>query len=185
MMHKMRIHKKYVKPIIQGKKTKEYRLNDEFRKEIKVGDTLLLAAGFGKDDYVRVEVKGVSKFNTWEEALKESWEEQFFYLNINQDQVLKECKKYYEANDVKKYGIVVFEIEPIKNVLTGSRVLIDTNTIIYRESHLEVNFEVATLYKWFDKLKMTKLIHPITKEEINKYSNRDLKKTIMSKLNAY
>lgn len=40
----MRILEKYINPIKNSRKTKEYRLYDENRQKIKIGDTILLVA---------------------------------------------------------------------------------------------------------------------------------------------
>lgn len=135
--------------------------------------------------FVRVKVKGYKNYVSWEDSLKENWENDFSFTNMTYEELLKEFHNYYRNDDVKKYGIVVYDIEVLMFPFKNARVLIDTNTIIYRESHLNVNFEVAILYKWFDKLKMTKLIHPLTIEEIRKYDNKKLKDVMISKLNAY
>ncbi|VEU79960.1 ASCH domain-containing protein [Haploplasma axanthum] len=44
MNYKMKIQDKYIMPIKNRIKTKEYRLYDEERQKIKIGDVLLFAA---------------------------------------------------------------------------------------------------------------------------------------------
>lgn len=65
------------------------------------------------------------------------------------------------------------------------RVLLDTNIIIDRESHNTTSYSVANLYKWLDKLKCVKIIHPRTKEELQKYHDKSLSKTMILKLDSY
>lgn len=75
----------------------------------------------------------------------------------------------------------------IKNIKKGRlvRALLDTNIIIHRESTGKINQDIGTLFKWLDKSKYEKCIHPITIEEINKYQNKDKLSTIEIKLESY
>ncbi len=42
------------------------------------------------------------------------------------------------------------------------KALLDTNIIIHRETSTVVNRDIGILFKWLDKAKYTKCIHPIT-----------------------
>ncbi len=46
------------------------------------------------------------------------------------------------------------------------RVLLDTNIIIYRENKDVSNYSIGHLYRWLDKLKYDKVIHPYSIDEI-------------------
>lgn len=63
-------------------------------------------------------------------------------------------------------------------------VLLDTNIIIYREKDKILNPSVMNLYKWMDKLKLEKFIHPLTIEEICKNKNEE-RDVILTKLDSY
>jgi predicted nucleic acid-binding protein len=65
------------------------------------------------------------------------------------------------------------------------KVLLDTNIIIHRENSIVSNYNIGHLYKWLDKLHYTKLIHPYTKEEIEKYKDKAAQKNFSVKLEAY
>ena len=53
------------------------------------------------------------------------------------------------------------------------RVLLDTNIIIYRENKKMTNYSIGHLFRWLDKLKYDKLIHPLTKKEFAVYKYVD------------
>src|SRR5690554_1067235 len=181
--HHMKILDKYIEPIKLRKKRREYRLNDNRRKSVKVGDVLVLVGS--KNTYIEVSVTNIQIFNDWEQALKHYWTEDFAYLKISFDKVLEECKSYYENIDVSKFGIIVFDIVPINHELKNARVLLDTNVIIERESYLNTNYELSKLFKWFDKLHMTKFIHEESINEVSRYQDEKVKKPILSKLDIY
>jgi len=65
------------------------------------------------------------------------------------------------------------------------KALLDTNIIIHRESNKIVNQDIGTLFKWLDKGKYTKCVHPITVEEINKNPNKATVETFNVKLDSY
>ena len=65
------------------------------------------------------------------------------------------------------------------------RVLLDTNIIIYRENSKALNYSVWHLFRWLDKLKFEKFIHPLSKEEIMQYRNANPAESMMLRLDAY
>lgn len=65
------------------------------------------------------------------------------------------------------------------------RVLLDTNIIIYRENKKMTNYSIGHLFRWLDKLKYDKLIHPLSKKEIAEYQYADPAEAMTLKLDAY
>ena len=65
------------------------------------------------------------------------------------------------------------------------KALLDTNIVIHRETIKIVNRDIGILFKWLDKGKYTKCIHPITIEEINKNANKSTVDTLGVKLASY
>lgn len=65
------------------------------------------------------------------------------------------------------------------------RVLLDTNIIIYCENKKMTNYSIGHLFRWLDKLKCDKLIHPLTKKEISEYQYADPAEAMSLKLDAY
>jgi predicted nucleic acid-binding protein len=65
------------------------------------------------------------------------------------------------------------------------RVLLDTNIIIHREASKVINPDIGTLFQWLDRLRLTKCIHPITIDELNRHKDADAVKTINIKITNY
>lgn len=65
------------------------------------------------------------------------------------------------------------------------KVLLDTNIIIYRETANVTKNDIGILFRWMDKLKYTKCVHPITVEEISKYKNAQTVDSMIIKLDSY
>lgn len=65
------------------------------------------------------------------------------------------------------------------------KVLLDTNIIIHREANKIVNPDIGQLFKWLDKLKYDKCIHPLTIAELNSHKDKNSLKTMNVKLESY
>lgn len=65
------------------------------------------------------------------------------------------------------------------------KILLDTNILVHRESHNTKRKDIGELFKWIDKLKYDKYIHPITKDELNRYKDKSLSETMNIKIDSY
>jgi hypothetical protein len=66
------------------------------------------------------------------------------------------------------------------------KALLDTNIIINREAGSKsINQDIGILYKWLDKAKYVKCIHPLTVHEINKNPNKATVQTFNIKMGSY
>ncbi|MDR1926532.1 MAG: hypothetical protein LBQ13_02465 [Endomicrobium sp.] len=65
------------------------------------------------------------------------------------------------------------------------KVLLDTNIIIHRENSIVSNYNIGHLYRWLDKLHYTKVTHPYSIKEIEKYKDKSAQESFSVKLEAY
>ena len=65
------------------------------------------------------------------------------------------------------------------------KVLLDTNIVIHREASRILNKDIGVLFRWLDKGKYIKYVHPVTVHEIEKNSNRETANTLGVKLESY
>ena len=65
------------------------------------------------------------------------------------------------------------------------KALLDTNIIIHREAGKVVIQDIGILFRWLDRAKYTKCIHPVTIEEIKRNPNKDTVKTFLTKIDSY
>lgn len=181
----LKIREKFISEICAGNKKHEYRLASPERLQAKVGDTLVLLSNQNKKIYVKTTIKAIRIYSGWESALKDNWQEDFKNLYNSLDEALHECYKFYPKEEVDIYGIVSYDIEPIKADYCDCSVLLDTNIVIKRESSKGVSFEVAKLFNWFSKNNIKTYIHSLTKKELEGYKDEAIKATVLTKLNSY
>lgn len=178
----LKIRPHFLPLIRNGIKTHEYRLaiND-----IRVGDVLVLMSNQDLSDYEKVVVKKIEHFTNWEEALYNTWENDFKGAFTSLEDIMKECRRFYSKEDTDKFGIDVYEFVPYSKKFANARYLLDTNVIIERESANNAQSEVALTYKWIEKIGGHKFIHPLTKDELIKHSDKLVVRNMLTKLKSY
>jgi len=65
------------------------------------------------------------------------------------------------------------------------KALLDTNIIIHREAGRVVIQDIGILFRWLDRAKYSKCIHPVTISEIQKNPNKATVQAFMTKLDSY
>lgn len=183
-IHCMKIRPHFLEMIRQGSKTNEYRLATAEKRGYNIGDKIVLISNQNEVDYIKVTLLEKHIYKSWEDALEGRWEEDFKLFG-SFESALKECKRLYTSQEVAENGIIVYKIEKYNPCIKNSRILLDTNIIIQRESETDVSFEVAQLQKCIDKLNAIKIYHPITKEELSKYSIEKTKNNLLKKIESY
>ncbi|MCW3789371.1 hypothetical protein [Plebeiibacterium sediminum] len=65
------------------------------------------------------------------------------------------------------------------------RILLDTNIVIHREASKVRNSDIGKLFNWFDRTKATKIVHPLSIEEISKHKDPSVVETMKIKIENY
>ena len=65
------------------------------------------------------------------------------------------------------------------------KILLDTNIIIHREAGIVIAEEIGLLYRWIDNLNYNKYIHPVTVQEIERYSDHEVVRIFKIKMKNY
>lgn len=105
MNHKMRLDSEWYKLIEEGKKTIEYRLNDEKRQLIKVGDTITFTKRPLEEEKIQVEVENLKYYPNLLEMYTATFECDF-KDTYKDPQAVVDDTTYYSKEDVEKYGCV-------------------------------------------------------------------------------
>ena len=106
MLHKMKLLEKPFNEIICGKKEIEFRLYDEKRKQINVGDTIEFAKLPNIDEKITVKVLDLYQYPTFKALLK--------HLNYNDEELnnkLDLIYKIYTKEEELKNGVLGIKIK--------------------------------------------------------------------------
>lgn len=108
-MHEMRLNDEPFILIKNGSKTIELRLNDEKRRQIKVGDTITFT-NRSNNEQISVVVINLHKYDSFEELYK-NFDKISMGYKENEIAVPKDMELYYSKEEQDKYGVVGIEIK--------------------------------------------------------------------------
>ena len=95
----------------KGTKDIEVRLNDEKRKKLQVGDTLIFLKRPLDDESITKRVKTLEYYSSFEE-LVEHYEMKRIYLDgCSKATYLKTMERFYTKEEQDKYGVVAITFE--------------------------------------------------------------------------
>ena len=110
MLHKMKLQKSPFERIKNGTKTVEFRLYDEKRRKIKIGDQIEFSKSPDLQETILVDVLDLYREDTFENLFKK--------LFTDEDEIKKETKsmyQYYSPDEEKQYGVVGIKISLISS----------------------------------------------------------------------
>lgn len=112
MEHIMKLFASSFEDLKAGNKKREYRLLDEKRQNIRVGDTIVFKRLPDLDEEYIVDVKNIEVFDNWHDCYSKYFEEDFKDRYNNVDEVVKDTYEggYYTEEESKKYKCVIFTI---------------------------------------------------------------------------
>lgn len=99
-----------------GSKIFDVRINDDKRKNIKIGDTITYYNLSDIEETVTVQVSNRTRFDTFRQAYMSEKNMRVFGGEITDDTetMLKKAYRIYSKNEEIKYGIIVFKTELIE-----------------------------------------------------------------------
>lgn len=110
MIHKMKLQESPFERIKNGTKTVEFRLYDEKRRKIKIGDQIEFSKLPDLQETILVDVLDLYREDTFENLFKK--------LFTDEDEIKKETKsmyQYYSPDEEKQYGVVGIKISLISS----------------------------------------------------------------------
>ncbi len=113
MEHIMKLYAENFDEVKSGIKKREYRLNDEKRKLVKVGDTIKFVRLPNMDEEYVVDVIGIETFDNWYDCYFKYYDEDFKDLYDSVEAVVQDTYDggYYTKEESDKYGAIVFTIK--------------------------------------------------------------------------
>lgn len=112
MEHIMKLNENAFNKIKNGTKVREYRVNDEKRKQVRIGDTIVFKKLPDLLEEVKVEVKDIEYFTNWEDCYDKYFDIDFKDMYKDKKEILEDTyNNYYSQEESEKEGIVVFTIK--------------------------------------------------------------------------
>ena len=108
MLHKMKLKESPFERIKNGTKTVEFRLFDEKRQQIKVGDQIEFSKLPDLQEKILVDVVELYREDTFESLFRK--------LYSDEDEIKRKTKamyNFYTSEDEKKYGVLGIKINLI------------------------------------------------------------------------
>ena len=109
MLHKMKLQENPFERIKNGTKTVEFRLYDEKRSKIKIGDQIEFAKLPNLQETILVDVLDLYREDTFENLFKK--------LFTDEDEIKRKTTsmyQYYSPDEEKQYGVVGIKISLLK-----------------------------------------------------------------------
>lgn len=112
MEHIMKLFESSFNDLKTGKKKREYRLNDDKRKLVRVGDTIRFLKLPNLDEEFVVDVKNVETFDNWYDCYSKYYDEDFKDRYDTIEAVVQDTYDggYYTKEESEENGCVIFSI---------------------------------------------------------------------------
>lgn len=113
MLHTMKINDNAFERMKSGTKIREYRVNDEKRQKIKVGDLIEFRKLSNPEEKILMDVKKIELYSSLKDAIIAHFKEDFSTRHRDMESAIHAFyqKGYCTKEEITKEGMVVFEIK--------------------------------------------------------------------------
>lgn len=112
MKYQMKLNPDSFEQIKSGKKFREYRLNDEKRQKIKIGDTIEFLKLPDLKESIEKEVEAILLYKNFHSCYEDFFEEDLseYYKDI--EEAIKDTyENWWSKEDEEKYGCLIFKLK--------------------------------------------------------------------------
>ena len=106
MEMKVHLHADVFEIVKMGKKDIEVRINDEKRRQLKVGDTLVFLKRPFDDEEIRAKVVGLEYYDYFDNLVNNYDMERIYLKGYTKEQYLNEMKRFYTREEQEENGVV-------------------------------------------------------------------------------
>ena len=111
MEMKVHLHSDVFDIVKAGRKDIEVRINDEKRRQLKVGDILVFLKRPNDDEEIRVKIVGLEYYDYFEELVNHYDMSRLYLDGFTKEEYLNEMKRFYTIEEQEKYGVVAILFE--------------------------------------------------------------------------
>ncbi len=113
MEMKFHLHSDVFDIVKNGNKNVEVRLNDEKRKQLKIGDTLIFLRRPNEDEKIVARVTNLKYYKNFSELVDNYNIDRLYLSNYTKEMFINELSRFYTIEEQKQYGVVAIEFEKI------------------------------------------------------------------------
>lgn len=106
MEMKVHLHEDVFEIVKNGVKDIEVRVNDEKRRKLHIGDTLIFLKRPLEEEQIRATVTGLEYYSNFAELVKHYDMKRIYLSNYTEDMYLKEMSRFYTDAEQHEYGVV-------------------------------------------------------------------------------
>ena len=110
------LHPEVFDIVAQGVKDVEVRVNDEKRRKLKVGDTLIFLKRPEEKEQINGIVKNLVYFSSFEEVMDFYPVKRFYLEDTSKEEYIQLMKKFYSDEEVLENGVVAIEFEKVNSL---------------------------------------------------------------------
>ncbi len=100
------LHPDVFEIVKSGIKNVEVRVNDEKRRKLKVGDTLIFLKRPLEDESIKAIVEGLEYYDNFKELVNHYDMKRIYLEEYTKEMYLKEMERFYTEEEQKEYGVV-------------------------------------------------------------------------------
>lgn len=118
MLHEMKLYSENYDRMESGNKPREYRLYDEKRRLIKIGDTIRFIKLPDKEECCYADVINIEVFDTWYDCYKKYFELDFKDRYATVQDVVDDTYNgdYYTQEETEKYGCCCITLSKVRKI---------------------------------------------------------------------
>ena len=114
MEHHMGLYDKPFYSMKLGRKTVEVRLNDEKRKKLKIGDTIVFTKVPDSNETLTAEILELRRYRTFREMYESIPAKEFDTVGDPIDEMVEQTYKIYTFEQEQKWGTLAIIVKMIK-----------------------------------------------------------------------
>lgn len=111
MEMKVHLHSDVFEIVKSGVKDIEVRVNDEKRRKLRVGDTLVFLKRPLEDEEIRAKVVGLEYYDYFENLVDNYDMKRIYLENYTKEMYLEEMARFYTLEEQEKDGVVAILFE--------------------------------------------------------------------------
>lgn len=115
-IYDMKLQKESFDYIKNGTKRLEIRLNDEKRKQLKLGDIINFHLISNKDKIIKVKIIGLLFYDNIKQLINDYDISILTCKNMSQEQLISSFNNIYSKNQQQKYGILAIKFKLLTNI---------------------------------------------------------------------